>query len=354
MVWPSSSRKRARFHTIGMVSPPPVAGMYQPQSRSVASRISVCRSSRSENSWNPPTSPSVNALTMSASAWAALRQKHTLRVKVVSCADGSCLLRRSSAGAGSRSPAPLGTPSIATARAVARNRGRASWSSAGTRRATLAPVARGVTGPTGTLLETGKRGVLLGKTQESHQSHQSHRKGSGQLHTCNSRTLIVHEDYDAVAAPSVRHTDARDQAPRQADRLRGSGGAVAAGPGGLSRPLVRRRRGRGGDGPPGRPRPRRARRPARRPARPRRAPSGRAGLVPAAGHDRLRRLRRPVRGHPGRRRPEGVVPRGPRRRLPAPDAPADPATRPERRRLRGAGLPLRPRATSARSRTCAR
>ena len=71
-------------------------------------------------------------------------------------------------------------------------------------------------------------------------------------------------------------------------------------------------------------------------------------------HDRLRRLRGPVRGHPGRRRPAGVVPRGPRRRLPAPDAAADPATRPERRRLRGAGLPLRARATWARSRTCAR
>ena len=241
--------------------------MYQPQSRSVASRISVCRSSRSENSWNPPTSPRVNALTMSASAWAALRQKQTLRVKVVNCADGSCLLRRSSAGAGTRSPAPLGTPSIATARAAARNRGSASWSSAGTRRATLAPVARGVTGPTGTLLETGK-GVSCWGRLRNHTSHTSHiARVSGQLHTCNSRTLIVHEEYDAVAAPSVRHTDARDQAPRQADRLRRSGGAVAAGPGGLSRPLVRRRRGRGSDGPPGRPRPRRARRPARRPAR---------------------------------------------------------------------------------------
>ena len=132
--------------------------------------------------------------------------------------------------------------------------------------------------------------------------------------------------------------------------VRGTPGTVAARPRGragrrCTRPGAR-------PGPPGAPRGDRLRRQVGRAARPRPEAFAGARLVPAPGDGRVRRLRRPVRGHAQRGGRAGVVPRGSRGALPAPDAAADtdgphPTTAATPSRTTAASVP-----TSARSTTC--
>ena len=349
------SRKRARLHTIGMVSPPPEAGIHQPKSRSVASRISVGAVLEVGELLEPADLAQGERLDHVGLGLGGGEAEAHVEGERRELGRRELLAAQLQRGAGTRSPAPLGTP-------ASRRRGRSPAPAAGRAGAARGHVGRRSRRSHGGSQDpwehssNGEKGCLVGEdsgitpvtpvtSQGVRDNYRSVIRGR----------LLVHEDYDAVAAAIVRHTDARDQAPRQADRLRGPGRAVAPGPGGLPRPRLRRRRGRRGDRPAGRHRPRRATTPgpptcATLDERRLRDPD----WFQLPVDDRVRRLRRPVRGHPRRRRPAGVVPARPRRRLPPPDAAADAAPGARTTAATRSWTTARSAATSAPSTTCAR